>query len=88
MHMSLMLWHSLSHNDYNEHHHVHTRLSVSIADIVIKIITKKLGDKYYKKKGVVVEVKAKYTAVVKLLDSGEKLKLDQTHLETVLPAIG
>ena len=55
---------------------------------MIKIITKKLGDKYYKKKGVVVEVKAKYTAVVKLLDSGEKLKLDQTHLETVLPAIG
>lgn len=55
---------------------------------MIKIVTKKLGDKYYKKKAVVVEVKERYRAVVKLLDSGEKLKLDQTHLETVLPAIG
>ena len=54
---------------------------------MVKIITKKLGDKYYKKKGVIIEVKEKYTAVVKLLDSGSKLKLDQTHLETVLPAL-
>lgn len=57
-------------------------------DTVVKIMTKKLGDKYYKKKGVIMEVKDKYTAYVKMLDSGEKLKLDQTHLETVLPAIG
>lgn len=55
---------------------------------MVKIVTKKLGEKYYKKKGVVEEVKDKYTAYVKLIDSGEKLKLDQTHLETVLPAVG
>ncbi|XP_015278087.1 PREDICTED: DNA/RNA-binding protein KIN17-like [Gekko japonicus] len=57
-------------------------------EIVVKIITKKLGDKYHKKKAIVKEVINKYTAVVKLIDSGDKLKLDQTHLETVIPAPG
>ncbi|KAL8222352.1 UNVERIFIED_CONTAM: hypothetical protein K2H54_075795 [Gekko kuhli] len=57
-------------------------------EIVVKIITKKLGEKYHKKKAVVKEVINKYTAVVKLMDSGDKLKLDQTHLETVIPAPG
>ncbi|KAM4747443.1 DNA/RNA-binding protein KIN17 [Rhinophrynus dorsalis] len=57
-------------------------------DIIVKIITKKLGDKYHKKKAVIKEVVDKYTAIVKLVDSGDKLKLDQTHLETVIPAPG
>ncbi|XP_015681418.1 DNA/RNA-binding protein KIN17 [Protobothrops mucrosquamatus] len=57
-------------------------------EIVVKIITKKLGEKYYKKKAIVKEVIDKYTAVVKLTHSGDKLKLDQTHLETVIPAPG
>lgn len=61
---------------------------IFILDIVVKIVTKKLGDRYYKKKGIVVEVRDKYTAVVKLLDKDEKLKMDQTHLESVLPALG
>ena len=26
--------------------------------------------------------------VVKMLDSGDKLKMDQAHLETVIPALG
>nr|DBA31402.1 TPA: hypothetical protein GDO54_007258 [Pyxicephalus adspersus] len=56
-------------------------------DIVVKIVTKRLGEKYYKKKAVVKEVVDRYTAIVKL-DSGDKLKLDQTHLETVIPAPG
>ncbi len=34
------------------------------------------------------EVQGKYTAVVKMIDSGDKLKLDQSHLETVIPAPG
>ncbi|EMP38830.1 DNA/RNA-binding protein KIN17 [Chelonia mydas] len=55
-------------------------------EIVVKIVTKKLGEKYHKKKAVVKEVIDKYTAVVKMIDSGDKLKLDQTHLETVIPA--
>lgn len=56
--------------------------------IIVKIITKKLGEKYHKKKGVVKEVIDRYTAVVKMIDSGDRLKLDQTHLETVIPAPG
>lgn len=84
------------------------------ANIVVKVITKKLGEKYYKKKAVIrvtaalslqdtqrgsmfptvmlcvisQEVQGKYTAVVKMIDSGDKLKLDQSHLETVIPAPG
>ncbi|NXO92431.1 KIN17 protein, partial [Certhia brachydactyla] len=57
-------------------------------EIVVKIVTKRLGEKYHKKKAVVKEVIDKYTAVVKVIDSGDKLKLDQTHLETVIPAPG
>ncbi|XP_044886715.1 DNA/RNA-binding protein KIN17 isoform X2 [Mauremys mutica] len=57
-------------------------------EIVVKIVTKKLGEKYHKKKAVVKEVIDKYTAVVKMIDSGDKLKLDQIHLETVIPAPG
>uniref|UniRef100_A0A8B9IV53 DNA/RNA-binding protein KIN17 n=1 Tax=Amazona collaria TaxID=241587 RepID=A0A8B9IV53_9PSIT len=57
-------------------------------EIIVKIVTKKLGEKYHRKKAVVKEVIDKYTAVVKMIDSGDKLKLDQTHLETVIPAPG
>ncbi|NXO25753.1 KIN17 protein, partial [Cisticola juncidis] len=57
-------------------------------EIIVKVVTKKLGEKYHKKKAVVKEVIDKYTAVVKVIDSGDKLKLDQTHLETVIPAQG
>lgn len=56
--------------------------------IVVKLVTKSLGDKYYKQKAVVVEVMEKYRAKVKLLETGEKVKVDQTHLETVIPAVG
>lgn len=56
--------------------------------IVVKVITKSIGEEFYKQKGVVREVIDKYVAVVKLFESGKKLKLDQEHLETVIPAIG
>merc|ERR550519_432859 len=58
------------------------------ADIVVKIITKSLGDKYYKKKGRIVEVIDDFAALVVLNETGTKLKLDQEHLETVIPSIG
>lgn len=51
----------------------------------MKVIHKKL---YYKQKGVVEGVQEQYTAVVRILDSGDKVKFDQAHLETVIPAIG
>jgi len=57
-------------------------------NIIVKIITKSLGDKYYKKKGRIVEVIDDFAAVVVLNESGAKLKLDQEHLETVIPSIG
>ncbi|KAL0808679.1 hypothetical protein ABMA28_013112 [Loxostege sticticalis] len=56
--------------------------------IVVKIVTKSLGDKFYKKKGVIEKVVDKYGAQVKLVDEKVKLKLDQNHLETVIPSPG
>lgn len=56
--------------------------------IVVKVVTKDLGSKYYKQKGVVKEVVGGYSAIIKLLDTNTKLKLDQTHLETVIPSVG
>ncbi|CAO1438241.1 unnamed protein product [Diamesa serratosioi] len=55
--------------------------------IVVKVMTKSLGDDYYKQKAVVLEVIDKYRAKIKLIDSGEKFKIDQEHLETVIPKI-
>uniref|UniRef100_L7MAX6 DNA/RNA-binding protein Kin17 WH-like domain-containing protein n=1 Tax=Rhipicephalus pulchellus TaxID=72859 RepID=L7MAX6_RHIPC len=57
-------------------------------DIVVKVMAKKLGDKYYKKKGVIEDVQDRYVATVRMLDSNDKLRLDQSHLETVIPNIG
>lgn len=58
-------------------------------NIVVKIVTKSLGDKYYKQKGYVKQVLDKFVAVVvPLSDTGSKIKLDQDHLETVVPAVG
>ncbi len=56
--------------------------------IVVKIVTKSLGDKYYKQKGYVKEVVDRYAAIVVLINTTAKIKLDQEHLETVIPAVG
>ena len=63
-------------------------LFLSLQGIVVKVLHKKLGDNYYKKKGVITEVKDQFTAFVTMLDSGDKIKIDQSYLETVIPAIG
>jgi DNA/RNA-binding protein KIN17 len=55
--------------------------------IVVKVMTKSLGSDYYKQKAVVQEVIDKYRAKIKLLESGEKFKIDQEHLETVIPKV-
>ncbi|XP_029902138.1 DNA/RNA-binding protein KIN17 [Myripristis murdjan] len=57
-------------------------------NIVVKVVTKRLGEKYHKQKAVIKEVREHYTAMVKMINSGDKLKLDQSHLETVIPAPG
>lgn len=56
--------------------------------IVVKIMTKKVGEKYYKKKGTIKDIKNLFVAVIKMSDGGDVLKVDQEHLETVIPAIG
>lgn len=54
--------------------------------IIVKVMTKKLGSEYYKAKGEIIGLVDKYTAKVDI--DGDILKLDQQHLETVIPAIG
>eukprot|EP00112_Aurelia_sp_Birch-Aquarium-sp1_P001576 Seg1172.1 transcript_id=Seg1172.1/GoldUCD/mRNA.D3Y31 product="DNA/RNA-binding protein KIN17" protein_id=Seg1172.1/GoldUCD/D3Y31 len=56
--------------------------------IIVKIVTKKLGEKYYKKKGKIKGVKNVFVAMVEMIDNGDVLKLDQAHLETVIPQPG
>jgi DNA/RNA-binding protein KIN17 len=56
--------------------------------IVVKVVTKSLGDKYYKKKGYVKDVIDDFAALVVMNDTGAKVKLDQDHLETVIPGEG
>merc|ERR1712013_878526 len=56
--------------------------------IVVKVVTKSLGDKYYKKKGYVKEVIDDFAALVVINETGAKVKLDQDHLETVIPQEG
>lgn len=55
--------------------------------IVVKFIDKSLGEKFYKQKAFVREVIDKYQAKIKFLETGEKVKVDQSHLETVIPAL-
>ena len=56
--------------------------------IIVKIMHKSLGDgSYYKKKAEVVDVVEKYGAILRVLDNGHKIKLDQDDLETVLPSL-
>ncbi|XP_050433368.1 DNA/RNA-binding protein KIN17 [Adelges cooleyi] len=57
-------------------------------NIVVKVTTKTLGLDYVGKKGVVVQVMEKYGCMVKLFEPRVKLKLDQNHLETVIPNVG
>lgn len=58
-------------------------------NIIVKIIDKDVGNgKYYNKKGVILRVSNYYVAEVKLLDSEDIIKIDQSYLETVIPSIG
>lgn len=56
--------------------------------IIVKVMHEKLGEKFYRRKGQVEGVRDVYTAIVKMLDSGNVIKIDQAYLETVLPALG
>jgi DNA/RNA-binding protein KIN17 len=64
--------------------------------IIVKVMAKSLGDQYYRKKGAIIQVgsaknpdlRDPYTAIVKMNETGARIKLDQAHLETVIPNIG
>lgn len=63
-------------------------------DLSVKVVTKSLGDKYYKAKGTVEEVidVNRFIGKIKLKSpedvEGHVIKIDQEHLETVIPSIG
>lgn len=59
-----------------------------VEGIVVKIVTKKLGEKYYKSKGLVKKVIDLYEGVIEIFDIRDTLNIDQKYLETVIPAIG
>ncbi|PNF18236.1 DNA/RNA-binding protein KIN17 [Cryptotermes secundus] len=67
-------------DEENERERINRKDYWLVEGIVVKVMAKCLGDEYHRKKGVV--------ATVCMLDSGHKLKLDQEHLEMVIPAIG
>ena len=55
----------------------------------MKVLHKKQGDHFYQRtEGIVEEVRDTFTGVVKMIKTGDKIKIDQAHLETVIPAIG
>lgn len=49
----------------------------------MKISTKNPGEKSYQNKALFKEVIDKYIAIVNMIDSGDKQKLDQTQLEQI-----
>ncbi|KAK7083718.1 hypothetical protein SK128_020833 [Halocaridina rubra] len=55
-------------------------------NIVVKIISKDVGSRFYKLKGVVSDIQGQYVGILKLLECGTVMKLDQSKLETVIPA--
>ncbi|KAI6192099.1 Kin17-mid domain-containing protein [Aphelenchoides bicaudatus] len=57
------------------------------AGIIVKVVSKKASDKFYKAKGEVTKIIDKYTAEI-TLPSGDVGKFSQDQLETVIPAIG
>ena len=67
-----------------------TKSAVWITEgIVVKVMNKQVGDgKYYKQKGYIEKLVSSNVALVKMIDSGSVLKLDQSQLETVIPSIG
>ena len=55
--------------------------------IIVKILNKKLGEKFYKQKGF-VESTDGFVAVVQVLQNRKRAKIDQGDLETVIPSAG
>ena len=57
-------------------------------NIIVKITSKSLGENFFKQKAEVLEIIHKFKAIVKLVQDGSKVTIDQNDVETVIPAIG
>lgn len=57
-------------------------------NLVVKVITKKVPEKYQKKKGVIERVEERFLAHVRMSESNALIKIDQNDLETVIPKEG
>lgn len=81
--------------DSNEHEDESSKSEGWLREnLVVKIMTKSLGEKYYKAKGVVKHpvLESGFVGKIKIMSpkevEGHVIKIDQEHLETVIPAIG
>ncbi|VDM98741.1 unnamed protein product [Thelazia callipaeda] len=54
--------------------------------IIVKVMTKKFGNDFYKAKGVIRQVVDDFTAILDV--NGHSLEVGQENLETVIPAVG
>eukprot|EP00658_Telonema_sp_P-2_P023908 TRINITY_DN19588_c0_g1_i1.p1 TRINITY_DN19588_c0_g1~~TRINITY_DN19588_c0_g1_i1.p1 ORF type:complete len:165 (+),score=66.44 TRINITY_DN19588_c0_g1_i1:155-649(+) len=60
-----------------------------VEGIQVKVMNKALLDgTVYKKKGVITKVESSTVAIVKIKETGTKLRIDQQQLETVIPNPG
>ena len=57
-------------------------------NLVVKVVTKKIAEKYQKKKGVIERVEDRFLAYVRMSESNALIKIDQKDLETVIPKEG
>ena len=51
-------------------------------------MVKDLGTEFYKKKAIVEKLVDEFGAVIRMMDSGARVKVDEQHLETVVPREG
>lgn len=55
--------------------------------IIVRIVTKQLGSEYYEKKARIESIESPgYAAIIKLLSNGDLIRVDERHLETVVPS--
>jgi len=70
---------------YNRVHEAENWISPGI---IVKICSERLGERFHNKKGEIIKVENKFTAHVEMLKTKAVIKIDQTQLETVVPAFG
>lgn len=55
--------------------------------IIVRVMTKQLGPEYHEKKARIESIESSgYAAIIKLLSNGDLIRVDERHLETVVPS--